>query len=156
MKNVYRSFIVPPGKYWLTDPCYVITDSADWSAYLQACALESEEYKSLGAQETTTALDCTLNGHYTALPNGMKVLSFSTHCGDGGYTDQLGGNYTVDSGLLGLVPHEYAPEADIANVGRLVDFPEETLCFTRDGILTFGNYIIDTVAGCLSFDGMET
>jgi hypothetical protein len=47
------------------------------------------------------------------------------------------------------------PDAAIDDCGILVEFAEETLCFTKDGILTFGNNIIDTVSNCISLDGME-
>jgi hypothetical protein len=158
MKNVYRSFIVPTGKYWLTDPCYVITKSDDWLAYLKNCDEEDIANLEINAEvprDLANAISYTLNGHYLELPNGMKVLSFSTYCGDGGYTDQLGNSYSVDSGLLGLVPYDYSPDYEPNGAGQLVEFTEDALCFTRDGILTFGTYIIDTAKDCAAFDGDE-
>lgn len=151
MKNIYRSFIVPAGKYWLDDPCFVVTIGDDWSAYCSACDHEdmaTAEYKELLKIDLKEALSYRLNGHYISLPNDTKVLSFSTTCGGGWYSDQSGVKYHTGSGLLGLVPYEYDPDYEIGNSGQLVEFSEETLCFTKDGILTFGSYIIDTASEC--------
>ena len=147
MKDTYKSFIVPAGKYWLADPCYIVTGKQgyeDWSAYC---------FELAAAGETA---EFALNGYYADLPDGTKVLSFSTAHGDGHYHDQLGTGYSVDSGLLGLVPYEYKPDySPREGGGQLIEFSEETLCFTRDGILTFGSYIIDTAAETYGTDGME-
>jgi hypothetical protein len=128
--NKYKSFVIPAGKYYLCDPCYILEDADDWLAFLDACATEGSS---------------SLSGHYEEIPGGTKILAFSTAHGDGGYQDQHGNSYGVDSGLLGLIPCSYSPDrTDIEKLGKQVEFLEETLCFTKDGILTFGNYIIDT------------
>lgn len=127
--NKYKSFVIPAGKYYLCDPCYIISDSRDWMDFLEACSTEDNAGHS---------------GHYEALSDGTKILAFSTP-GDGSYSDQQGNSYSVDSGLLGLIPYSYSPDQEgIERLGKQVEFLEDTLCFTRDGILTFGNYIIDT------------
>jgi len=144
MKDTYKSFIVPAGKYWLADPCYVVSLDNDWWAYCTA----------LGAADENAGH--TAHGYYEALPDGTKVLSFSTKYGDGHYVDQLGTGYSVDAGLLGLVPYEYKPDySPCEGGGQLIEFSEETLCFTKDGILTFGSYIIDTAEEPYGTDGME-
>lgn len=159
MKDTYKSFIVPAGKYWLDDPSFVVQASDDWSAYCTACDHEdmsTEEYKELFKTSPYEALSYQLNGHYVQLPDDTKVLSFSTAGGrNGWYNDQSGVKYHVASGLLGLVPYEYNPTYEVGNGGRLVEFSEETLCFTKDGILTFGSYIIDTAADPYGTDGTE-
>ena len=81
MKDTYKSFIVPAGKYWLDDPSFVVQASDDWSAYCTACDHEdmsTEEYKELFKTSPYEALSYQLNGHYVQLPDGTKVLSFST------------------------------------------------------------------------------
>jgi hypothetical protein len=158
MKDTYKSFIVPPGKYWLDDPCVVLASIDDWCAYCEICDSEdmaTEEYKELLKSSIDAAMNYRLSGHYVSLPDGTKVLSFSTACGDGWYSDQSGTRYHVASGVLGLTPYEYSPDHELLDGGKLVEFSEDTLCFTRDGILTFGNNIIDTVSNCTHSDGME-
>lgn len=143
MRDTYKSFIVPAGKYWLADPCYIVTGE-EWMTYCFA----------LEAADKTA--EYTLNSYYADLSDGTKILSFNTRYGDGHYSDQFGTDYYVDSGLLGLVPYEYKPDySPTEGGGQLVEFTEETLCFTRDGILTFGNHVIDTVKVCIFTDGME-
>lgn len=125
----YKSFVVPAGKYYLCDPCYIVSDADTWVKFLESCYAEDSE---------------GFSGHYESLLDGTKVLAFATP-GDGSYYDQHGDSFSVDSGLLGLIPCSYSPEyGDIERLGKQVEFVEETLCFTRDGILTFGNHIIDT------------
>jgi len=132
MTTSYKSYIIPAGKYWLGDPCYVI-QSKDW---LHFC----NEY----------SFNDTENNAYLTLPDNTPVLAFSTYHGDGHYIDQHGNEYPVDAGLIGLIPFDYTEkfsEKELTNyssLGTVVEFAEETLCFTADGILTFGNYIIDT------------
>jgi hypothetical protein len=52
--------------------------------------------------------------------------------------------------MIGLVPWDYTQKftekdsTEYFSLSNVVEFTEETLCFTNDGILTFGNYIIDT------------
>lgn len=132
MATTYKSYIVPSGKYWLGDPCYVIKDSH----WLKFC----NEY-SFGDTESNT---------YINLDETTKVLAFSTYHGDGCYLDQHGNSYPVDAGMIGLVPWEYTQKftekdsTEYLSLSNVVEFTEDTLCFTADGILTFGNYIIDT------------
>lgn len=132
MTATYKSYIVPAGKYWLGDPCYVIR-SNDW---LQFC----NEYSWQEDKDNSSV----------TLENGINVLAFSTYYGDGCYNDQHGNEFSVDAGLIGLVPHEYlendfeSNSTTYAHLGTVVEFSEDTLCFTVDGILTFGNHIIDT------------
>lgn len=133
----YRSFVLPAGKYILGDPCYVIDTPSHWLGFLNNCADRDEEEYPEGGD--------ICNGYYENLPDGTKVLAFATSYGDGAYSDQYGNKYPVDSGMIGLVPYNYAPDyTNTDRLSKLIDFEEETLCFTKDGILTFGNYIIDT------------
>lgn len=126
----YKSFVVPAGKYYLCDPCYVISNADDWVGFLESCATEDS---------------AGFSGHYEALSDGTKVLAFATKHGDGNYHDQHGNSFSVDSGLLGLIPCSYSPGYEgIERTGAQAEFTEDTLCFTRDGILTFGNHVIDT------------
>lgn len=132
MITSYKSYIVPAGKYWLGDPCYIIKDH-DWLHFCNEHSFNETEVNSC-----------------ITLSDGTPVLAFSTYHGDGYYLDQHGNQYCVDAGLIGLVPWEYTEKftekdsTEYFSLSNVVDFTEDTLCFTADGILTFGNYIIDT------------
>ena len=122
---VSRQVMVPPGSYYLGDPCYSVPDG-DWGELLSSC-------------------DC-----FQASPvgkvRGFEVLAFGTAHGDGVYEDQRGNVYGVDSGLIGLVPVELCDgESLYDEPEKVVTFASETLCETDgDGRLSFGSYFIDT------------
>lgn len=140
MKDTYRSFIVPPGKYWLVDPYHVFQKKpVEWLDYFKACA----------------SADINLHGQYESFDARPPVLSFAATCGAAEYHDQHGNSYKSATGLLGLVPLDYTVDCDIEDAGQQVEFDAEALCFTKDGILTFGNYIIDTIKECEPFEAYE-
>ena len=116
-----KSVVVPKGAYILGDPCYVVPND-DWDALLASCNIFNEPVGSVG---------------------DFKVLAFGTKWGDGSYPDNKGNHYPVDAGLIGLVPVAYA--TDDRGGSTLVVFENATLCTNDDGILKFGDYIIDTV-----------
>ena len=114
--------IVPPGKYVLGDPCYVVPGK-DWDDLLGSC-----DYFN----------------HPVGLIHGYQILAFSTRWGDGTYCDNRGKKYPVDAGLIGLVPADYA-EGYNDQASHIVEFQYNVKC-TRDaeGVLTFGGIEIDT------------
>jgi len=114
--------IVPPGKYVLGDPCYVVPKE-DWDDLLASC-----DYFN----------------HPVGLVHGFQVLAFSTRYGDGTYCCNRGHKYGVDAGIIGLVPFAYAEEHD-PSLSQIVEFQYNVKC-TRDaeGVLTFGGIEIDT------------
>jgi hypothetical protein len=116
-----KSVVVPKGAYILGDPCYVVPD-ADWGALLQSCNYFNEPVGKVG---------------------DFEVLAFGTKWGDGCYPDNKGNTYPVDAGLIGLVPVAYATTD--WNDSTLVVFETATLCTNDDGVLKFGDYIVDTV-----------
>lgn len=122
---------VPPGRYFLGDPCYAIADD-DWMTLLESTTATTAYFEDQPAGE--------LRGH--------QVLAFSTKWGDGEYHDQDGGAYSVDAGLIGLVPEALAVQAgkyDLATLGRWVEFTApETCTDDKTGLLVFGPVKIDT------------
>jgi len=113
---------VAAGKYVLGDPCYVVPD-LDWQDLLKSC-----EYFEQPIGEV----------------HGHQVLGFSTRWGDGTYADNQHRHYPVDAGLIGLVPIEYAIGVD-PELSQVVEFKNSTTCTrTSDGVLTFGNIVINT------------
>jgi len=110
--------VVPKGDYYLGDPCYIIQDS-DWDNLLESS-------------------DCFRKP--VGIVRTFQVLAFSTAFGDGEFKDNYNNSYSVDSGLIGLVPVEFNPEADSTKVS----FKKPTICRSVEGVLIFGNIVIDT------------
>lgn len=118
---------VPPGRYFMGDPCYAVPQDL-WMPLLESC----------GYFETSPV------GHVA----GLEVLAFATAWGDGSYYDQYSNAFLVDAGLIGLTPIELAlrkADADELNtLGLVVDFEQPTLCHKHEGQLIFGRHIIET------------
>jgi hypothetical protein len=116
---------VPPGKYWLCDPCYAVPSEL-WMDLLHSC-----KYFNLpvGVVKAKDGKD-------------YSVLGFSTAYGDGGYYDQFGNEFCVDAGLIGLTPVELAKENPFGAL--LVEFTDETTCSCYEGVLKFGKHEINT------------
>jgi hypothetical protein len=129
---------VPPGEYFLGDPCYALGHRWD-------------DVLALHWAEDTTCNDGSCKPFYRL--DGHDVVEFHTMHGDGGYYDQYGHEYYVDSGTLGLVPvelidFEKSTREYLDRCGQIVTFTEPAGCFTAgrggDGKLRFGEYIINT------------
>lgn len=115
---------VPPGKYWLCDPCYAVPDNL-WGPLLDSCE--------------------TFNlpiGKVTKDGKEYQVLAFGTAYGDGCYTDQDGRSFPVDAGLIGLTPVDLADGDPFG--ATLVEFKTDTKCSCRNGVLKFGAHTINT------------
>lgn len=119
---------VPAGKYWLTDPCYLVPEEL-WMPLLNSCSFFEDP---IG-----TVTDEDGKQHH--------VLAFGTAYGDGEYLDQFGHSFPVDAGLIGLVPVSLAGENNPGYL--LVEFTEETICTCNGGDMRFGKYRIDTRDG---------
>jgi len=127
MRIVSAEYVVsvPPGKYWLGDPCYSVPDSL-WEDLLASCRF----FEHPVGEVTTDAGDT------------HKVLAFRTKFGDGVYRDQNWNEFPVDAGLIGLVPVGLGKEKPFGST--LVEFKRETRCLGVDGVLHFGDYEINT------------
>lgn len=122
MKAHYSEKVtIPAGIYWLGDPCYVITNSDEWT---HVC---HETFKDL--EEPVT------------IKNGIAVL-FGTSYGDGEYSDNLGRKILVDSGTIGLVSFAHNPKG--SKNSHLVELKEDAECFANNGVLVFGDITVDT------------
>lgn len=77
--------------------------------------------------------------------NGIKTVHFSTAYGDGFYEDQNGNLYAVDAGLIGCIRIKDITDkqADLT-CGNVVNFDYDFECESNDGVLCFGNIVIDT------------
>lgn len=83
---------LPPGQYYLGDPCYVIATEF-WDDFCKAIDAADEEYPEYPGY----------NGVIFEF-QGHKVFVTATNYGDGSYLDNLGNKYGVDAGIIGLIP----------------------------------------------------
>ena len=123
--------VVPAGTYWLCDPCTLVLGS-HWADFC----------------------DSINSGTPVGKVAGHEILALATGCGDGEYEASIAGwTIGVDSGLIGLVPAEYVDEFNvlrdnnIAPEQHVVAFAEPTPCFSVDGVLSFGEIVVDTSGG---------
>lgn len=118
---------LPPGDYYIGDPCYVMaTDHDKWIDILEACDYFQEPYTD----------------------KGQTAVAFSPAWGDGVYLDQDGREYSVDAGLIGAVPVSLLDvsleEIEERSLGHIVRFTEPFVCKADGAMLLFGHIAIDT------------
>lgn len=112
--------LLPAGKYYLGDPCYVI-DNDKWDEYLNPFWEDRG-----GIFE--------FDGHLCA--------AFYTRWGDGCYDCSDGSILGVDSGSIGAIPMVLCV-GDIDS-GTTVEFDTPVECYDSNGKLHFGGYTVDT------------
>lgn len=123
---------MPPGKYFIGDPCYAVTGADEWDELLKKSGYND------------------LNGGFFAnsvstLRNGKPVFASSTAFGDGCYKGSDGYFYSVDAGLIGCTPlEENLDEDELKGLGRIADFLEEFTCYAEDDKIYIDNICIDT------------
>lgn len=111
---------LPAGKYFIGDPCYVISD---------------ENWEKLGASGFP-------DGENNVLDASMFMAG--TAYGDGEYTDGKYCRYPVDSGTLGAVPSSLIGKIEGRKLGFYGDYPNG-LEIEYDGHgFTFGEIHIET------------
>lgn len=112
---------VPAGRYVIGDPCYAISGSKRWSGFGNSCDW--------------------FDGSAIARLGDQWIVGFGTAYGDGLYRGSDGNNYPVDSGLLGLVPVEFA---DTTQDLPIIEMSSSGLCFYDNGVIHLGPVKIDT------------
>jgi hypothetical protein len=130
--------LMPAGKYWVGDLCYVMREEWD-----EVCGLFFEGRDDHGCNEGIFALK-----------DGRKFVSFNTKWGDGGYYDQSGNEYGVDAGLIGciLVSDLININEDHRHGGHIHEFSSPFVCSGGreeqerewDGIIKIGFINIET------------
>lgn len=128
--------MMPAGRYYVGDLCYVM-DDAEWNEF---CKL------------TIKGNDC-LEGEFE-MPDGRRFATYSTKWGDGCYRDQSGNEYCVDAGLIGCIRVEDIRAEKYENLERLGAIHEFRSDFLTsggrstnrgwDGIIQFGLVFIET------------
>ena len=127
---------LPPGTYFVGDPCYYVRGQ-NWGAFCDA--LHSQEKET--GRSRQNIYDISLN------PNSetpTRIIAMSTQYGDGYYPGSCGNSYSVDSGLLAIIP---ADSKDIFDkyTGIAHKFSEPvTISRTKEGTLNFGKISINT------------
>lgn len=128
-----NKILLSPGRYFVGDPCYTAGyDDPAWQKWVNV-TLD-------GATDEIAA------GSY----NGYPVIGASTAHGDGSFTDNEGNNYSVDAGMIGVVPAELisklgVPERDYANAGAFVDLDHPSVLERDDnGTISIGDRVIVT------------
>ena len=109
------------GIYFIGDPCYAIHDSK-WLSVLEGTddfRNKEQSYK------------------------GSQILADGTAYGDGFFHDNYGRMYTVDSGLLGIIPIEVA-DGDNMKHGQIVTFKSNFKVTMINGYFAFGDIKINT------------
>lgn len=118
--------MMPAGKYYVGDLCYVM--HPEWH---EVCDL-------LDGDE----------GVYS-LKDGRKFACLNTYYGDGVYTSNIGTKHSVDAGVIGCIrvcdirDEEYTEE-HINELGAIINFYEPFFVWNEDGVLCFGQVRIDT------------
>lgn len=116
---------LPAGTYYIGDPCYVFN---------------RDQWDALGDQ----------TGWFEETPvaaiHEYRMVAFGTAYGDGAYQDNLGREYPVDSGLIGIVPIEVVDPTKFRDnpFGHVVRFDEPFTCEAIGGQLRFGDVVIET------------
>ena len=123
--------ILPAGKYYIGDPCYVVADNL-WDKLI-----DSTGCFGLDLENVTNWNDGKF--FYKALP----CFASGTAYGDGVYRDGMGGKYPVDAGLIGIMPVENCKKSGL-NLGRIVEFLHSFEVWEDNGIFHFGHIRIDT------------
>jgi hypothetical protein len=128
-----KKYAMYAGKYYIGDLCYAFGDNWD-----EVC---------------DKIIDYDLNvldGRFV-LADGTTFCIFSTKYGDGSYFSNIGENFPVDSGSIGVVETKFLPKEFAESIGgnyplgAIRDFSEDFLCYADEyGTLNFGEVSIFT------------
>lgn len=131
--------MLPAGKYYVGDLCYVM--HKEWD---EVCGLFFKDRDDHGCNE----------GEFT-LKDGRRFASFNTKYGDGGYFDQFGDEYGVDAGLIGCIALndiDLTNDDNFIRGGQIIEFRSDfTVSGSQglsrkdwDGVIRIGHIVIKT------------
>ena len=156
-----RSTLLPPGLYYVGDPCYVMQPD-EWANILQATG-----FFNLYEDEESDHLNPKHLQHGVFSRNGTLFAVSSTAYGDGEYPcmdpeGRIVGSCAVDAGLIAAIPLEMIDLAavesqytkGIAGLGVVVRMTEEFGIEYFEGHIHFGDYSVIT-DGCGIEDEMD-
>jgi hypothetical protein len=110
-------------KYYIGDLCYILSDDD----YAECIASEENQWNKTS--------------------NGTIFAWGSTAYGDGLYLDNVGNEYPVDAGLIGIVKLDdsFEPKDGYScDDGNVFVFRDQPRIKIENGVFTFGNIIINT------------
>ena len=128
--------MMPAGKYYIGDLCYVMADD-EW---LDICDITIQGTR-------------VLEGEFQ-LKDGRRFAMYSTAYGDGTYHDHYGFSYSVDSGSIGCIlldDIKYVDNFDqFLDVGAILEFDEDFVTVGGrgesdwEGTIRLGHVAIET------------
>ena len=123
-----KVFSVKAGRYFVGDPCYLFHNPDVWMDLLESCSFFDNP---------------------EGVVKGQKVYASPTQNGDGIYGADLGLQFPVDSGLIGIVPEAPALECLEGTEPYgvvLVEFEKPFLFKTLDntGVISIGHIRVYT------------
>lgn len=127
--------VLPAGKYWIGDTCYVFPNEGPMGGKWDELLDETNFFEDVS---------------YAELDNGeIKVWAASTAYGDGRYIGSNGKAFPVDAGLIGIVPQETVDylgrtDNDLDYLGLFIEFTEPFIVRSNNGLFHFGYIEIDT------------
>jgi hypothetical protein len=122
--------MLPAGKYYIGDLCYVMHEEWD-----EVCELFFKGRTDHGCNQ----------GEFM-LKDGRRFACYNTRWGDGVYFDEARNRYPVDAGCIGCILVSDITPGDNNNVssGTVHDMDRDFNSSTEDGVLTFGHVVINT------------
>lgn len=133
--------MMPAGKYWVGDLCYVMHEEWD-----EVCSLFFAGRTDQGCNQ----------GEFT-LSDGRRFAAINTKWGDGSYRDNYCNSYGVDAGLIGCIriqdikEYSISPDAEGPfSGGNIIDFPRDfdvevpDNWKSWDGVIQIGHVRVDT------------
>ena len=131
--------MLPAGKYYVGDLCYVM--HKEWD---EVCGLFFKDRDDHGCNE----------GEFN-LKDGRRFASFNTKYGDGAYYDQFGDEYGVDAGLIGCIALndiDLTNDDNFIRGGQIIEFVSDfsvsgSQGLSRkdwDGVIRIGHIVIKT------------
>lgn len=122
-----KTVVLPPGRYVIGDPSYHVPET-QWDHVLDESGFFEQQCHS-----TFKKADGSIG----------TVVAFSTAWGDGLYNDNIGNEYGVDAGLIGIIPLDDVEHLD-ESLGTVIEFKSPVQCFVEGGVIVFGYIEINT------------
>lgn len=122
--EIATKFKFPAGKYYIGDPCYVLEES------IYDKLIENFDF----------------DKSYTIEINGHTMFMHCTSYGDGTYNDGTARSYSVDSGLISIMPVKFISMEKFNETDNvhIVEFEKEFYVSFDDGTFKFGHVEIPT------------
>lgn len=125
--------MMPAGRYYIGDLCYVMTEK-EWNEFCKLTIVDHD----------------VVNGEF-AFADGRRFATYSTKWGDGAYQSNINSKHLVDSGSIGCmrlneINIEMLDEEEMERLGAIVNFDLPFYTKESDGLIKFGDVIINTDA----------